>query len=63
MLPIYIGLFGSRVADLGKPLTFALTVLSIGVGYLWMLKKSRKEITNNVHSRLHEDAGADPGQV
>ena len=63
MLPIYLGLFGSRFADFSKPLTFALTILSIGIGYIWMLKTSRKEITENVHSRLHEDAGADAGQV
>ena len=63
MLPIYLGLFGPKFLAITKPLTFGLTVLSILVGYMWMLKRAPKAITNNVNAGLHEDAGANPGQV
>ncbi|NIA21626.1 MAG: hypothetical protein GWP05_06610 [Anaerolineaceae bacterium] len=63
MLPLYMGLLGPKFLGLTRPLTFALTLLSIVIGYAWMLKRSRKVVANNVNTSLHENAGADPGQV
>lgn len=63
MLPLYLGLFGPRFMSVTKPLTFGLTLLSIVVGYAWMLKRAQKAIEKNVNARLHETAGADAGQV
>lgn len=40
MLPIYLGLFGSQFLSITKPLTFVVTLLSILVGYAWMVKRS-----------------------
>ncbi len=40
MLPLYLGLFGSQFLNVTKPLTFFITLLSILVGYAWMLKKA-----------------------
>lgn len=40
MLPIYLGLFGSNFLSVTKPLTFVITLLSILIGYAWMVKKS-----------------------
>lgn len=63
MLPIYLGLFGPKFMSVTKPLTFGLTVLSILVGYAWMLKTAPKAVRQNVNARLHEALGADPGEV
>lgn len=63
MLPIYLGLFGPKFMAVTKPLTFGLTLLSILVGYAWMLKRAEKAIAKNVNARVHEAAGANPGQV
>ena len=56
MLPIYLGLFGSRFVNVTKPLTFGITLLSILVGYAWMLKRAPKSRSRNVHARVHEAA-------
>jgi hypothetical protein len=66
MLPVYLGLLGPNFLGVTKPLTFGLTVLSISVGYVVILKRDGKscgEVTegNHVNARLHEDAGANPG--
>lgn len=36
MLPIYIGLFGSQAAGVGKPLMALISAISIGGGYLYV---------------------------
>ncbi len=43
MLAIYLTLFGSSFLGFTKPLTFALTLASIVVGYIWMERKSVSE--------------------
>jgi hypothetical protein len=63
MLPLYVGLFGPKFIEATKPLTFGITVLSILLSYVWMLKRAQRAIDNNVNTRLHEDTGANPGQV
>lgn len=63
MLPVYLGLFGPRFVDVTKPLTFGLTLVSIGVGYAWMVKKAPRRIRDSVNAGLHENAGANPGQI
>lgn len=42
MLPVYLGLLGPKFLGVTKPLTFGLTLLSIVVGYTWMLKRTPK---------------------
>jgi len=39
MLAVYMTLFGSSFLGFAKPLTFALTVASIVIGYIWMERK------------------------
>jgi hypothetical protein len=39
MLPVWIGLFGARGLHLAKPIVAGLTIASLGVGYLLMLRK------------------------
>ena len=63
MLPVYLGLLGPKFLGVTKPLMFVLTVLSIAVGYAWMIKRARKVVVKNVNTGLHEDARAEPGQV
>ncbi len=41
MLPIYLSLFGGKLAGLGGPLMFGLTVLSVGIGFLILGRKGR----------------------
>lgn len=40
MLAVYLTLFGSSFLGFTKPLTFALTIASVVVGYIWMERKS-----------------------
>lgn len=46
MLAVYLTLFGSSFLGLTKPLTFALTLTSIVVGYIWMERKSVPEVSS-----------------
>ena len=39
MLPIYISLFGSRAAGIGKPLMALISLISIGGGYLYVMRR------------------------
>ena len=63
LLPVYLGLLGPKFIGVTRPLTFVLMLLSTVIGYAWMLKRARKARLRNVDTGLHEDAGADPGQV
>lgn len=63
MLPIYLGLFGPQFLSVTKPLVFAITGLSIVVGFAWIVRQAPKAGSSNVNTRLHEAPGADPGEV
>lgn len=64
MLPLYLGLLGPNFLGVTKPLTFAITLLSIAIGYIWMVKGVCKILgEKNVNTRLHETVGADTGEV
>ncbi|GIW86398.1 MAG: hypothetical protein KatS3mg108_0722 [Isosphaeraceae bacterium] len=63
MLPLYLGLLGPKFLSVTKPLAFAITLLSIALGYAWMLRGVCKVPAKNVNPRLHETAGADPGEI
>jgi len=39
MLPIYVSLFGSKAAGIGKPLMALITLVSISGGYLHLLRR------------------------
>ncbi len=39
MLPLYLGLLGPSFLGVTKPLTFAITLLSIAIGYVWLVCK------------------------
>ena len=39
MLPIYISLFGSQAAGIGKPLMALISLISIGGGFLYVLRR------------------------
>jgi hypothetical protein len=40
MLSIYISVFGSKAAGTGKPLMALISLISIGAGYLYVLRRS-----------------------
>jgi len=63
MLPIYVGLLGPNFLSVTKPLTFAITLLSIAVGYYWMNTRGCKVPVKDVNARIHETTGANPGEV
>lgn len=42
MLPIYLGLFGSKFLGVTKPLVFGLTVLSVAGGWWWLERRAKK---------------------
>jgi len=39
MLPIYISLFGAAAAGIGKPLMALISLISIGCGYLYVMRR------------------------
>ena len=41
MLPIYLGLLGGKLAGVGGPVMFGLTLLSVGIGFLVLGRKAR----------------------
>jgi hypothetical protein len=41
MLPIYLGLLGGKVAGIGGPILFGLTLLSVGIGFKILGRKAR----------------------
>ncbi len=40
MLVIYVSLFGSKAAGIGKPLTALISLISVGAGYLYVVRHS-----------------------
>lgn len=42
MLPIYLSLLGGKVAGIGGPVMFGLTLLSVGIGFMILGRKSRR---------------------
>jgi hypothetical protein len=40
ILPIYIALFGSKAAGVGKPLMALISLVSVGGGYLYVIRRS-----------------------
>lgn len=46
MLPIYISLFGSQAAGIGKPLMALISLISIGGGYLYVMRRPECRCTD-----------------
>ena len=46
MLPIYVSLFGANAAGVGKPLMALISLISIGGGYLYVLKRPECNCTD-----------------
>lgn len=46
MLAVYLTLFGASFLDLTRELTFALTLASVVVGYVWMERNSPKQVVD-----------------
>jgi hypothetical protein len=46
MLPIYVSLFGSKAAGIGKPLTALISLISIGGGYLYIATRRECNCTD-----------------
>jgi hypothetical protein len=45
MLPIYVSLFGSKAAGIGKPLMALISLISIGGGYLYVVRRPACDCT------------------
>jgi hypothetical protein len=46
MLPIYVSLFGSKAAGIGKPLMALISLTSIGGGYWYVVRRSECNCTD-----------------
>jgi len=46
MLVIYVSLFGSKAAGIGKPLMALISLISIGAGYLYVVRRSECDCTD-----------------
>jgi hypothetical protein len=44
MLSVYLGIFGARALGIGKPLMALVSLISVGVGYLYLSRRAKKEI-------------------
>jgi len=44
MLGVYLGLLGSKALSVGKPLMASVTFLSVGFGYWYLTRRSKREI-------------------
>ena len=46
MLPIYVSFFGSKAADIGKPLMAFISLMSVAGGYLYLLRRPECNCTD-----------------
>ncbi len=46
MLPIYVSLFGFKTAGIGKPLMALISLISIGCGYLYVVRRPECNCTD-----------------
>ncbi len=46
MLPIYVSLFGSKAAGIGKPVMALISLISIGTGYLYVVRRPECKCTD-----------------
>jgi hypothetical protein len=44
MLGVYLGIFGAKALGVGKPLMALVSVVSVGVGYWYLSRQTKKEI-------------------
>jgi hypothetical protein len=47
MLPIYVSLFGSKAAGIGKPLMALISLISIGAGYRYVMRRPECNCTDS----------------
>jgi hypothetical protein len=57
MLPIYVSLFGSAAAGIGKPLMALISLISIGGGYLCVVRRPACNCTDPEISPFPEKSG------
>ena len=57
MLPIYISLFGSEAAGIGKPLMALISLLSISGGYLYIIRRPVCRCADPETCRSPENSG------
>ena len=58
MLPIYISLFGSEAAGIGKPLMALISLISIGGGYLYVLRRPECRCADSQTCPFPENSGS-----
>jgi hypothetical protein len=44
MLGVYLGIFGAKALGVGKPLMALVSLISVGIGYWYLLRRAKKEI-------------------
>ncbi len=58
MLGVYLGIFGGKALGVGKPLMALVSLFSVGVGYWYLSRRTRKELCLDsscaCHSHLSE---------
>ncbi len=62
MLAVYLTLFGSSFLGFTKPLVFILTATSVGIGYLWVEKKTRPSNSCSIDNEKCNELCAMPGK-
>ncbi len=44
MLGVYLGVFGAKAVGIGKPLMALVSLFSVGIGYWYLSRRTRKEL-------------------
>ncbi len=55
MVVVYAGLFGSSFLGFTKPIIFIVTLLSIGIGYWMLTKRSKSECASDICRKSSTD--------
>lgn len=53
MLGVYMGIFGAKALGVGKPLMALVTLLSVGFGYWYLSRRSKREICRDSSCVCH----------
>ena len=58
MLGIYMGIFGAKALGVGKPLMALVSLLSVGGGYWYLSRRSKREICRDGSCACHSSSPA-----
>jgi hypothetical protein len=55
MLGVYLGIFGAKALGIGKPLMALVSLISVGIGYLYLSRRARQGICLDSSCACHSN--------